>query len=319
MIVLASRNGRIGLPAAMEAMAGGGSAVDAVEGGTRVVERNPEDPTVGLGGLPNILGEVRLDAAIMDGKSLRGGAVGSVRRHVHAITLARHLLERGPHVFVVGDGAERLAAELGLAAENPLTERAAAAWRRRLLERFPDLDLDQLERRDDLLRLVGELQLSMAGWEEMKREAGPGSTTHGTVNFLAQDGDGNVASAVSTSGWAWGYPGRLGDSPVLGCGSYADSRWGAAASTGTGEVVLRMSTARSILLYLKTGMKLDAAVREAMADLRGLDDPLVDHIAVIALDRGGEHVGYSYRPDERYVYMSDAMSEPAEAEMPAPG
>ena len=66
-------------------------------------------------------------------------------------------------------------------------------------------------------------------------------------------------------------------------------------------------------------MKLDAAVREAMADLRGLDDPLVDHIAVIALDRGGEHVGYSYRPDEHYVYMSDAMSEPAEAEMPAPG
>ena len=100
-----------------------------------------------------------------------------------------------------------------------------------------------------------------------------------------QDGDGNVASAVSTSGWAWGYPGRLGDSPVLGCGSYADSRWGAAASTGTGEVVLRMSTARSILLYLKTGMKLDAAVREAMADLRGLDDPLVDHIAAVYKER----------------------------------
>ena len=89
MIVLASRNGRIGLAAAVDVMARGGSAVDGVEAGTRVVERNSDDPTVGLGGLPNILGEVRLDAAIMDGNTLRGGAVGSVRRHVHAITLAR--------------------------------------------------------------------------------------------------------------------------------------------------------------------------------------------------------------------------------------
>ena len=97
MIVLASRNGRI-------------------------VERNPEDPTVGLSGLPNVLGEVRLDASIMDGSNLKGGIVGSVRRHVHAITLARRLMEHGPHVFLVADGAERLARDLGLAEER-LAER----------------------------------------------------------------------------------------------------------------------------------------------------------------------------------------------------
>ena len=318
MIVLASRNGRIGLAAAMDAMVQGGSAVDAVEAGTRVVERNAEDPTVGLGGLPNILGEVRLDAAIMDGNSLKGGSVGSVRRHVHAITLARRLMERGPHIFVVGDGAERLASDLGFVEDEPLTEPAAAAWQRGLQERFPDLDTSQIDKRDDLLSMVDELQLSMAGWEEMKKDARPGPTTHGTVNFLAQDRDGNVACAVSTSGWAWGYPGRLGDSPVLGAGSYADNRWGAAASTGTGEVVLRVSTARSIVLYMKMGMDLGSAVREAMVDLRALDDPLVDHIAVIALNRAGEHVGYAYRKDERYVYMTDATSEPAEVDMAPP-
>ena len=318
MIVLASRNGRIGLPAAMAAMTRGGTAIDAVEAGTRVVERNPEDPTVGLGGLPNILGEVRLDAAIMDGTSLKGGAVGSVRRHVHAITLARRLMERGPHVFLVADGAERLAADLGLVEEEPLTERATTSWRRRLLERFPDLDTSRIGERGDLLSMVDELQLSMAGWDEMKRDAGAGSTTHGTVNFLARDSDGNVASAVSTSGWAWCYPGRLGDSPVLGAGSYADSRWGATGSTGTGEVVLRMSTARSVILYMKMGMELPSAVHEAMVDLKALDDPHVDHIAVIAVDRDGGHVGYSYRPDEGYVYMTETMAEPAEAEMPPP-
>jgi len=318
MIVLASRNGRIGLPAALETMSQGGNAVDAVEAGARVVERNPEDPTVGLGGLPNVLGEVRLDASIMDGSNLKGGAVGSVRHHVHAITLARRLMERGPHVFLVADGAERLASDLGLVEEEPLTERATATWKRHLQKRFPDLDVDNLHERDDLLTIVDELQLSMAGWDEMKQVAGPGSTTHGTVNFLAQDRDGNVASAVSTSGWAWGYPGRLGDSPVLGAGSYADSRWGAAASTGTGEVILRMSTSRSILLYMKMGMDLTSAVREAMVDLRALNDPLVEHIAVIALNRDGEHVGLAYRKDERYVYLTDTMSEPAEVDMESP-
>jgi len=315
MIVLASRNGRIGLPAAIEVMAQGGSAIDAVEAGTRVVERNPEDPTVGLGGLPNILGEVRLDASIMDGSNLKAGAVGSVQRHVHAITLARRLMERGPHVFLVADGAERLARDLGLVEEEPLTDKAASTWQHHLQKRFPDLDLSRIHERRDLLSIVDELQLSMAGWDEMKQVAGPGSTTHGTVNFLAQDRDGNVASAVSTSGWAWGYPGRLGDSPVLGSGSYADNRWGAAASTGTGEVVLRMSTSRSILLYMKIGMDLNSAVREALADLRALDDPLVEHIAVIALNREGEHVGLTYRPNERYVYLTDKMSEPAEVDM----
>ena len=125
------------------------------------------------------------------------------------------------------------------------------------------------------------------------------STAHGTINSLARDRDGNLATAVSTSGWAWGYPGRLGDSPVLGARSYADNRWAAAASTGTGEAVLRVSTTRSIVLYMKMGWDLGRAVREAM-------------------NRDGEHVGFSYREDERYVYMTDTMSDPAEVNMVSP-
>src|SRR5690242_394196 len=92
----------------------GGTAVDAVEAGTREVERNPADHSVGLGGLPNIVGEVRLDALIMDGSTLRAGAVGSVRNHIHVITLARRVMEQTPHVLLVADGVERFAQEIGI-------------------------------------------------------------------------------------------------------------------------------------------------------------------------------------------------------------
>ena len=278
-----------------------------MEAGTRDVERNTADHTVGLGGLPNLLGEVRLDASIMDGRTLRAGAVGSVQGYAHAITLARHVMENSPHVFLVGDGAERFAQEMGLMNEKLLTAEASDQWRRELLFRYPNLDVSALAEGENLLDMVEALNQPMAGWEQGK--------LHGTVNFIAQDNDGNLATAVSTSGWPWSYPGRLGDSPVIGAGGYADNRWGAAASTGTGEVVLRTSATRSIILYMKMGMSVSQATQEALKDLRDLQDAFVTHIAIIAVNRAGEHVGYSHRPNERYTYMTDAMSEPGEVDM----
>src|SRR5262245_26223934 len=112
--VLASGNGHVGMDAAIETLRAGGSAVDAVEAGIREVESNLEDTSVGLGGLPNVLGEVELDASIMDGATRRVGAVGAVRGYEHAITLARRVMEELPHVMLVGTGAERFAAELGM-------------------------------------------------------------------------------------------------------------------------------------------------------------------------------------------------------------
>ena len=307
MIVLSSINGKMGISTAMNALKAGGNALDAVEAGTRDVERNTADQTVGSGGLPNILGEVRLDAAIMDGRTLRAGGVGSVQGCVHVITLARRVMEESPHVFLVGDGAERFAQEMGLMREELLTPEAEDKWRQGLLRRYPDLDVSKLAEGKNLRDIVRYLNQPMAGWKPAE--------PHGTVNFIAQDGDGNVATAVSTSGWPWSYPGRLGDSPVIGAGGYADNRWGAAASTGTGEVVLRTSATRSIILYMKMGMTVGQAAEEALKDLRDLQDPLVDHIAIIALNRAGEHVGYSHRPNERYVYMTNTMSEPAKVDM----
>lgn len=307
MIILSSINGKVGIVAAMEILKSGGSALDAVEAGTRLVERNPDDHSVGLGGLPNLLGEARLDAAIMDGRTLQAGAVGSVRGYVHVITLARRVMEETPHVFLVGDGAERFGREMGWFREDTLTSEAAARWREGLLRHYPNLNLENLAEEENLRDMVKALNQPMAGWQA--------NEPHGTVNFLAQDGEGNLAAAVSTSGWPWCYPGRLGDTPVIGAGCYADNRWGAAASTGTGEVVLRTSATRSIILYMKMGMSLAQATFEALKDLRELNDPYANHIAIIALNRLGEHVGYSHRSNERYLYMNEAMSEPAEVGM----
>ena len=310
MIALSSINGKIGLPAAVATLTNGGSALDAVEAGTRIVERNPNDHTVGLGGLPNLLGQVRLDASIMDGRTLRSGAVGSVQHYAHVITLARKVMEETPHVFLVGDGAQHLAAEMGMEREDLLSPAAAEKWRQGLAHHFPDLDPTQIESQDELRQMVHALNKPMEGWQP--------KDPHGTVNFIAQDREGNLATAISTSGWPWSYPGRLGDSTVICCGGYADNRWGAAASTGTGEVVLRTAATRSIVLYMKMGMELSAAVCEAMQDLRDLNDPYTDHIAIIALSPQGDHVGYTHRPNERYAYMTDAMTDPAEADMLPP-
>src|SRR3954467_6660774 len=128
MMIIGSVNGAIGLPAAWAILEVGGSALDAVEAASRVVEDNPDDHTVGYGGYPNLLGQVELDASIMDGTSRRCGALGSLRGYRAAITVARAVMERLPHVLVAGDGAARLASELGLEQEDLLTSAAAQVW-----------------------------------------------------------------------------------------------------------------------------------------------------------------------------------------------
>jgi len=131
----------------------------------------------------------------------------------------------------------------------------------------------------------------------------------GTVNVLALDGEGHLASAVSTSGWAWKFPGRLGDSPVIGAGNYCDDRYGAAACTGFGELAIRAGTARSVVAALAAGADLDAACAAAMVDLASLGVPAGQRIMhLVALDRDGRHAGFSTRRGSTYVVRSDGMA-----------
>lgn len=290
-LVVASANGSVGMDAAWDVLASGGTALDAVEAGTRLVEDEPSDHTVGYGGYPNLLGEVELDASIMDGTTRAAGAVGGLRGYRAAITVARAVMERLPHVLVTGDGGAKLAAELGLEAESLLTPEAERTWREGIEGRLPDGSI--------AARMLSQVA-SLA--TDPERAAG-------TVNFIAVDAEGRMASAVSTSGWAWKYPGRLGDSPVIGAGNYCDGRYGAATCTGFGELAIRAGTARSIVTALANGSSLDVACRAAMEDLStlgGVDaSSLIMHL--VAVDASGNHAGFTTREGATYVVRTRDM------------
>lgn len=291
--IVASENGVIGFGVAQAILSGGGSALDAVEAATRVVEDTAEDHTVGYGGYPNLLGEVELDASIMDGSTRRAGAVGALRGYRYAITVARAIMERLPHVLVVGEGATRLAEELNMTAENLLTSEAEKTWRQGL----------------DGKVIPGSLAARMLS--QMASLTADPEHAAGTVNFLAQDQAGHIASAVSTSGWAWKYPGRLGDSPLIGAGNYADDRYGAAACTGWGELAIRASSARSVVWALKAGASLEEATLAAMRDLEELDVSKEENIVmhIVSLDSSGNHCGVTTRPGATYAFWEEGLDE----------
>lgn len=300
MLVVASANGRVGITEAMRVLKDGGSAMDAVEAGVRLVESNPDDQTVGYSGLPNLVGEVELDASVMDGSTLRAGAVGAVRNYEHAISVARKVMEELPHVMLAGSGAERFAREMGFPERSLLTPEAEKVWR----EIFEGGEVPSVYRGRmkylESIRRFAELAVD----PERPNE---------TVNFIAMDARGNLAVGVSTSGWAWKYPGRVGDSPVIGAGNYADNRYGAAACTGRGEMAMRLCTAHSVVMYLKMGMTVAEAGAQAIRDLAYLVDPYFGRVSIVAVDALGSHAAFSNAPDTTYVYMTEGMESFVEA------
>lgn len=301
MIVVASANGIVSIRQAVEILRNGGSALDAVEAATRLVEANPDDHTVGYGGYPNLLGEVELDASIMDGRTLKAGAIGALKGYKHPIAVARKVMEELPHVVLVGAGAARFAAEMGFSYENLLTPEAEEVYKQGLSGALPP------DKRD---WLTGGIEGNLARLTHLTADP---ERAAGTVNFIAQDRNGDIACAVSTSGWAWKYPGRLGDSPIIGAGNYADNRYGACACTGWGELALRCSTAHSVVLYQRLGFGLEQACRQAMRDLASAtDDPASAIMSLVALNRDGRPIGMTTVPGRTYVWMTDEMDAPIE-------
>jgi len=295
MIIIASANGSVGIGEAMQILKNGGSAMDAVEAGIRLVEANPDDHTVGYNSWPNIIGELELDASIMDGKTLNSGAVAAMKGFPYALSVARQMMERKlPHVLLAGDGAERFAREIKAEHwESMMTDEVKAVWEKRLSQSRSDGKTVTLD--DD-----SPLQ------EWVKLATDPERVTS-TVNFIAIDKHGDICTGVSTSGWAWKYPGRVGDSPIIGAGNYADNRYGACACTGMGEMSIRASTAHSVVLYMKMGMSITEATQQAMEDLRDLGGDYIGGMNLIALDKHGEHVGMTSTTGRTYVYQTGDM------------
>jgi beta-aspartyl-peptidase (threonine type) len=297
-ILVASSNAAIGFGAGIEILKGGGSALDAVIATIALVEANPEDHSVGYGGLPNLLGEVELDASIMDGCSLAAGSVGALHGHQDAIALARRVMEDLPHVLIVGTGADRFADELGFPASNLLTPDSEAVWR----SRFDDAP----EQQGEYMQRVREMVAGLTRDPEMPDDV------HGTVNVIARDRAGNIACGVSTSGWAWKYPGRLGDSPIIGAGNYADNRYGAAACTGRGEMAQRLCTAHTVVTAMRFGLPLDDALLLAANDLIALDDAYWGEVNIVAMDRHGTPGAVTTTAGKTFIVQDDSMREPDE-------
>lgn len=295
-VIVASENGRPGALAAMELLRRGGSAIDAAELAARITEDDPEEHSVGFSGIPNLLGQVELDASLMNGRTLESGAVAGVQEYGNVISLARKVMEELPHVLLIGRGAERFAAETG---QKPADQRSFPAlerWRKRFEE--TGVDLTGQELRHLVTRLTRPMHLQ-------------DRVPHGTVNFLVRDSHGDLASAVSTSGLGWKYPGRVGDSPIIGAGNYCDNRYGAAACTGSGELAIRVSTARSLVLYMKMGMSLADAGRECLAEILQLSPRPGQYMNIVAMTPDGAHLGFSTMADKRYLYYTGEMAEPA--------
>lgn len=298
-IVAGSANARVGLQAGVETLRNGGSAIDAAIEAVKLVESNVEDRGVGTGGMPNVIGQVELDATIMDGRSLAAGSVGAVKNYPHPIEIARKVMELTPHVMLVGAGAELFAKHHGFETANLLTESSEASWRERV-EGSSDNGSSVYEDSYQLyMRVVDD-------WTQKLHEE-----IFGTTNVIVRDADGNIACAVSTSGWGFKWPGRLGDSPIIGAGNYADNRFGSAACTGRGEMAIRCSTAASVVMYMRHGKSLNEALGAAMVDLRHLDDPFAGDrsnvMNIVAMDKDGTVNAASTSDESTFVFQRTDM------------
>ncbi|MEJ0019878.1 MAG: N(4)-(beta-N-acetylglucosaminyl)-L-asparaginase [Acetobacteraceae bacterium] len=296
MILVTNNEGTLGVPTTARMLGEGADALDAIEAGIRIIEADPSVRTVGRGGWPNLLGAMELDACMMDGTTLRTGAVGALQGYLHPVSVARAIMRHLPHELLVGEGAARFAREIGAETADNLIEDSRRAWQAwfdnevppQLKAAWPDVPLAPLCR------------------HAIDPEVGRDTTV-----FLAHDAAGSLCSGTSTSGWGWKYPGRLGDSPIIGAGSYADTRYGAAACTGAGEMTIRCCTARSIVLYMKQGAGVADAVAEAVEDMRALRGGLISRVTIHAIDAKGQHkvVAVNGAGDNRY-WLWEGRGEP---------
>ena len=289
--IIGTHNAGQFLHAGADVLRAGGSALDAVEAATRLVELNPEDTSVGLGGIPNLLGVQEMDASLMCGRTLDSGAVGALKGFLHPISVARKLFDQAPHVLLVGDGAERFADAMGCERGELQTEQSRTVYKAFVQDAFEHEGIDESQ------AWVVEYARSQKLREWYTRLA---DDQHGTVNIQAIDANGDIACAVSTSGTALKFPGRLGDSPIIGAGNYCDNRFGAAACTGRGELAIRNSTARSIIHYIRSGEDIVAAARLALEEIHALNT--YGGMSCLILDADGNTASATTNPERMNIH-----------------
>lgn len=285
--ILTNGEGLSGMQIAINYLCKKQTSLDVVEQAIRSVEADSSVKTVGFGGAPNIEGIVECDASIMNGITLQSGSVAALIGYLHPISIARKIMENTPHVLLSGQGASHFANEIGAMPFNLLSKEAK--------EDYQDWINKTIDPRFHLSLQHRPLL------PHVQKTAIP-SKAKGTVTFLVQDSHHNLAGGVSTSGWKYKYPGRTGDSAVIGAGLYIDNILGAVGCTHTGEMTIRASTARSVILYIKMGLSLEEACYEAIKDLGRLKKGYLGPVVIHALSSKGEPFVISNHYDKNLCY-----------------
>jgi N4-(beta-N-acetylglucosaminyl)-L-asparaginase len=255
----------------------GSRALDAIENGIKIIEADPENMSVGIGGLPDREGVVTLDACIMD-EFGNAGSVTFLRDIMHPISVARLVMEKTPHVMLSGQGALQFALENGFIKQNLLTEKAKKAWE----------DWKVKSHYQPIINIEN----------------------HDTVGLIALDQQGNLSGGCSTSGLAFKMHGRVGDSPIIGAGLYVDNEVGAAVATGLGELVMRMLSTFLVVELMRNGADPQEACEEAIKRIIRLNPNYKEfQVGLIALNKSGKNGAYAIQQGFKYAIRNNSVNE----------
>jgi len=285
---------------AYDMLVAGADPLDAAIAGVNMVELDPNDMSVGLGGLPNEEGVVQLDASCMHGPTKRAGAVGCLEDIATPSLVAKAVMDHTDHIFLVGAGAKKFALEMGFKEQNLLTDKSREAWlkwKSRLNPNDGWLDVPDDSAPPRRPRVTPAPHGTGDAHVFLDEDGVP--HTYGTINMNAVDAKGDIGSVTTTSGIAWKIPGRVGDSPIIGAGQYCDNNVGAAGSTGRGESNIKVCGAFLAVELMRLGKSPDEALLEvmrrviAMTEKRLLDEkgrPYFD-LSYYAVTKDGRYAG----------------------------
>ena len=266
-----------------------GSAVDAAVEAVAIMEDEGAF-NAGYGSTLNIERCIEMEASVMEGKTLQAGAVGLLKDIRNPVRLARVVMEKTDHIFVVGEGAEKLAKMFNVKRRNPFTELR--------LKHYEQQKQALLEGKFELPRLTSLIK------------SYPELFNLETVGAVALDKEGNVAAATSTGGLPLKLPGRIGDSPLIGCGTYADNRSGACSATGVGEIAIRLVLAKTVCNYMESGKTAQEAVEEAIKLVNERFAETYNSMGLIAVNTRGEIGAAHNSANLCWAYITPETREP---------
>lgn len=266
---------------AWEIIQKGGSALDAVEQGVRIVEADPDDMSVGYGGRPDRDGHVTLDACIMDSKG-NAGSVCFLQHIKHPISVARKVMEETPHVILAGAGALKFALGQGFKKENLLTDKSLKEWKEwmKTSDYQPVINIEN----------------------------------HDTIGMVAMDQNGDMAGACTTSGLSYKIHGRVGDSPIIGAGLFVDNEVGAVTSTGMGEAVLKSLGSFLVVELMRQGRTPQEACEEAVMRIVKKQSHKNIQVGYLAMNKAGEYGAFAIQAGFNYAVQSDSYKSIKDAQ-----